>query len=84
MSSIEILGITAAILTTISFLPQTIKTIKTKNTKDLSLSMYSILFVGIALWFVYGYLIGDLPIMLANGVTLVLSGAILVLKIKYK
>jgi len=46
--------------------------------------MYSILFVGIALWFVYGYLIGDLPIMLANGVTLVLSGAILVLKIKYK
>lgn len=84
MSSIEILGIIAAVVTTISFLPQTIKTIKSKNTKDLSLSMYSILFVGICLWLVYGYLIGDIPIMLANGVTLVLTGLILLMKIKYK
>jgi len=81
---ITILGLVAAILTTISFLPQAIKTIKTKNTDDLSLGMYSVLVSGIILWLIYGILIKDLPVILANGVTLVFTSSILFLIIKYK
>lgn len=84
MNLITILGLVAATLTTISFLPQAIKTIKTKQTKDLSLGMYSVLTTGVSLWFLYGILIRDLPIILANGITLIFTAAILFLIIKYK
>ncbi len=84
MNYITVLGLVAAICTTISFLPQAVKTIRTKHTKDLSLGMYSILTFGIFLWFLYGILIGDLPIILANGITLIFCTAILFLIIKYK
>ncbi len=84
MDYIEILGLVAAFLTTGAFLPQAIKVIKTKNTNDLSLSMYSMLVGGVLLWLIYGFLINSLPIIIANFVTLVLSGAILFLKIRYK
>lgn len=84
MNLITILGLVAATLTTISFLPQAIKTIKTKQTKDLSLGMYSVLTTGVFLWFLYGILIRDLPIILANGITLIFTAAILFLIIKYK
>lgn len=80
----EILGLVAAVLTTLSFLPQVIKVIKTKHTADLSLSMYSLFFVGVFLWLIYGIILKSLPIILANGITLILSGIILILKIKYK
>ncbi len=84
MNLITILGLTAAICTTISFLPQLIKTIKTKHTKDLSLGMYSVLALGIFLWFVYGILIEDLPVILANGITLIFTVAMLFFIIRYK
>jgi len=84
MELITILGLIAAICTTISFLPQAIKTIKTKQTKGLSLGMYSVLTTGVFLWIVYGLLIGDLPIVLANGITFIFTATILVLIIKYK
>ena len=84
MEGITILGLTAAICTTISFLPQAIKTIKTKQTKDLSLGMYSVLTAGVLLWIIYGILIEDLPIILANGITFIFTSTILILIIKYK
>jgi MtN3 and saliva related transmembrane protein len=84
MNFVEILGFVAAFLTTASFLPQAIKVIKTKHTHDLSLYMYSMFFVGVCLWLTYGFMIDSLPIILANFVTLILSGTILCMKIRYK
>jgi len=84
MNQITILGFTAAVLTTASFIPQALKTIKTKNTKDLSLPMYLILTLGVLLWFIYGVLINDWPMLLANAITLVFAIIILAYKIRYK
>ena len=81
---ITLLGLIAATLTTASFLPQAIKTIKTRHTKDLSLGMYVLLTTGASLWLIYGILIKDLPIVLANGITLIFIITILILIIKYK
>jgi len=79
---ISILGFVAATLTTIAFLPQVIKTLKTKRTKDISLPMYFILTMGLFSWFVYGITLQDYPIILANGLTFILAAIILVLKIR--
>jgi len=73
----------AATLTSIAFIPQAIKIIKTKHTKDLSLLMYIVLIIGIVLWLVYGVMLSILPIILANIVTLTLTLIILALKIMY-
>ena len=83
MNWIIVIGFIAAFCTTSSFLPQAIKAIRTKQTKDLSLAWASILVVGIFMWFVYGILLWDMPIMAANGVTLVFTCSILGLKLKY-
>ncbi|MBD3748219.1 MAG: SemiSWEET transporter [Sphingobacteriales bacterium] len=80
---ITIIGMLAAIGTTISFLPQALKIIKTKDTKSISLSMYILFVSGVLLWLIYGILKPDLPIMIANGITLILAGIILYFKIKY-
>jgi MtN3 and saliva related transmembrane protein len=80
----EIIGLIAAVCTTFAFIPQVIKVWKTKNTKDLSLRMYSIMFIGIILWLVYGIRINSLSIILANVVTAILVGTILVYIIKGK
>jgi MtN3 and saliva related transmembrane protein len=79
----HIFGYIAAILTTLSFLPQTVKTIKEKNTEGISLLMYSMFTVGVFLWLLYGIYMRDLPIIASNGVTFALALTILVLKIKY-
>lgn len=84
MEMITILGLVAATLTTSSFLPQVIKTIRTKHTKDISLVMYLVITLGAFLWLLYGILIKDLPISLANGIVLILTITILFLKFKYK
>ncbi len=84
MNWLTALGLLAAICTTTSFLPQAIKVIKTKHTKDLSLGMYALLSIGLCLWFAYGILVNDLPLMMANGITLIFTAIILFLKIKYK
>jgi len=84
MDIVQIIGIIAAILTTSSFLPQAIKVIKTKETKGISLRMYILFFLGVILWLIYGILTKDLPIIIANTVTVVLAGIILSMKIKYK
>jgi MtN3 and saliva related transmembrane protein len=84
MEWISLLGFAAAILTTSSFVPQVIKLGKTHHTKDISLMMYAIITAGISLWLVYGILLGDLPIILANAVTLIFVGIVLSFKLKYK
>jgi MtN3 and saliva related transmembrane protein len=84
MDYITVLGLVAASFTTFAFLPQAVKTIRTKHTKDLSLGMYSVLTFGIFLWLVYGIFISDLPIIFANGITLMFCIIILSLIIKYK
>lgn len=84
MLNFKILGFLAALFTTSAFIPQAIKTIKTKNTKDLSLVMYLIFSLGVFLWLIYGIKINDLPVIIANGTTLVFAIIILVYKIKYK
>ena len=84
MEPVTVIGLIAAAFTTFAYVPQAVKTIKTKNTKSLSLNMYVIMTVGIVLWLSYGILLRDLPIIIANTVTLLLAGVILILKIKYK
>ena len=81
---IDIIGYFAAILTTLSFLPQAIKTLKTKDTSGISLIMYSMFTIGVLGWLIYGFIKNDIPIFIANLVTLSLAGVILSLKIKYK
>ncbi len=76
-------GLAAAFCTTVSFVPQALKIIRTKNTKSISLSMYILFVLGVTLWFIYGIAVNDLPVMIANGVTLIFAGSILYFKLKY-
>ena len=80
----EYIGFFAALCTTIAFLPQAIKVYQTKSTKDISLLMFLIFTVGVLSWLIYGFIINDYPVILANAVTLILSLFILLYKIKYK
>ncbi len=84
MDYTSIIGSIAGTLTTISFMPQVIKTYKSKSAKDLSLGMFSLFCVGIILWLVYGLLNKDLPVIISNVVTLILSSTLLYFKLKYK
>jgi MtN3 and saliva related transmembrane protein len=79
---LNIVGYIAASFTTISFLPQLIKVIRLRSTRDISLGMFSIFSAGKALWFTYGLLLHSAPMVVANGITCVLSTSILVLKIR--
>lgn len=79
-----IFGWVAAALTTLSFVPQAVKTVRDKDTSGISLGMYSMFTLGIFMWLIYGLMIKDVPIMLANAVTFVFASIILTMKIKYK
>ncbi len=83
MTYLIIFGLIAATLTTISILPQVIKAWKTKKTGDLSLAMYSLFCAGVLFWLIYGIVISDLPIILANTITLILACTVLYFKIRY-
>lgn len=78
-----VIGIVAGVFCTLSFVPQVLKIFRTKQAKDLSLFAFSCFSFGIILWLVYGVLIGDAAIIIANTVTLVLVLLIVVMKIKY-
>ncbi len=84
MDTITILGLAAGTLTTIAFLPQMMKTWQTKSAKDVSFLMLITFNIGIFLWLIYGIYLQALPIILANGITLVFNLIILWLKIKYR
>jgi len=77
----EIIGYLAATLTTASFVPQAILTIKTKDTESLSLGMYSTFTLGVLCWLIYGIHLGDKAIIIANAITLLLAASILCFKI---
>lgn len=76
-------GFAAATLTTASFVPQALHTFQTKDVRGISLTMYSAFTAGVALWLVYGLLLGAWPVVIANAVTLSLAAAILLMKLKY-
>ncbi|MEX2601055.1 MAG: SemiSWEET transporter [Balneolaceae bacterium] len=84
ITSITWLGLLAATLTTCAFVPQVWKTWKSGSAKDLSLGTFSILGTGVFLWLVYGLMINDLPITLANLITFVLVITLVVLKLTFK
>jgi len=79
-----VLGLIAACLTTFAYLPQSIKAINTRHTKDISLPMVIMLEAGLLTWLSYGILINSIPIIAANTVSIVFMTIILVLKMKYK
>ena len=79
----EWIGFIAAACTTFAFIPQAIRVWRTHSVEDISLAMYLILVTGIALWIVYGARIHSMPVLIANCVTLVLAGAVLVGKLRF-
>ena len=81
--NLEWLGFAAATLTSASFIPQAIMTIRTRDTKSISRGMYVIFTVGVALWLAYGIALDSWPMIYANTTTLVLAVTILVLKLRY-
>ncbi|TGK83836.1 hypothetical protein EHQ31_03765 [Leptospira montravelensis] len=78
----NLIGYVAAFLTTVSFLPQVLRVVMTKQTRDISRNMYIMFFIGVLLWFVYGVLKSDLPIILANAVTIFFVSIILYYKLR--
>jgi MtN3 and saliva related transmembrane protein len=81
--SMEWAGYLAATLTTLSFVPQAVKTIRSRDTSGLSLGMYVVFTLGVAMWLVYGIALNSMPMILANTVTFALSATILGLKLKH-
>lgn len=79
----ELIGYMAATLTTLSFVPQAMHSFRTKDVSGVSLGMYSIFTLGIALWLVYGLMIGAWPIVIANIITLALASLIIFMKLRY-
>jgi MtN3 and saliva related transmembrane protein len=83
MVLMDYIGYAAAICTTSAYIPQVVRVWRTRSTKDISLKMFLVLVTGLALWLTYGFFKGEVPIVAANGVTLVLAGMILFFKIKH-
>ena len=84
MNLIDWVGTLAAILTTTSFIPQAWQTFRTRDVSGISLGMYSLFTVGVALWLVYGLLVQSWPIIIANAITTSLASVILYMKFRYR
>lgn len=82
--SITLLGLAAGTLTTIAFIPQLVKVWRSKSAKDISLNTLVIFNTGVFLWLVYGIYLQAIPIIMANGLTLVFNSIIVWLKIRYE
>lgn len=82
MDIVNITGSLAGGLTTIAFIPQVVRTWKTRSAQDISLFMFLLFSCGVMLWLIYGIMLQALPIILANGITLTLSTSILALKVR--
>ena len=80
---IKLIGFAAAACTTVAYAPQVIKVWKTRSARDISLGMFLIMVLGLALWLIYGLLCGDGPLIASNAVTMLLAGGILVMKLRY-
>ena len=83
MNTIDWIGSAAATLTTTAFIPQVWKIWHTRHTADISLGMYALFTLGVALWLIYGILLPSWPIVIANSITLLLAGAVLLMKLKF-
>jgi MtN3 and saliva related transmembrane protein len=84
MNTTTIIGLLAGFLTTGSFLPQIIKTIRTKDTRNISLMMYIFYVIGVVLWLVYGYAADDAVLLITNSFSLLFGITLLIMKLKYK
>jgi MtN3 and saliva related transmembrane protein len=84
MQLIDLIGFAAATLTTASFLPQAVHTFQTKDVRGVSLGMYSVFTLGVALWLAYGVMLHAWPIVIANSITFVLAASILTMKLRYR
>ena len=80
----QTLGTIAGVMTTVAFVPQVIKVWQTKSVADISTSMYLIFITGLLMWIAYGWQIGSGPIIIANVVTSMLAGSVLLMKIKFQ
>ncbi|MEW5854858.1 MAG: SemiSWEET transporter [Myxococcota bacterium] len=83
MTGITLLGLVAGTLTTVAFIPQVLHVYRTRSTRDISLGMFAIFSTGVLLWLIYGVSIHDVPVVVANAITLVLALIILAFKLKY-
>lgn len=81
--TLEWLGYVAATLTTLAFVPQAIKTIRSRDTHSISLGMYAVFTVGLVFWFGYGIVLHSWPMIVANAITFLLAATILALKLKH-
>jgi len=81
--NMEWTGYAAATLTTLAFVPQAVKTIRTRDTRSLSLGMYVVFTIGIGCWFLYGIVLDSWPMIVSNAITFVLSSVILGMKLKH-
>ncbi|WNV06447.1 SemiSWEET transporter [Candidatus Methylospira mobilis] len=84
MENNELIGLVAGTLTTVSFVPQVLKTWKSRSAKDISLGMFLMFSLGVALWLIYGIGISSMPVILANAITLVLAIGIILMKVTFK
>lgn len=83
MNNADLIGSIAATLTTTAFIPQAWQVWHTRHTADISLGMYAMFTAGVALWLAYGILLLSWPIIIANGITLLLAGIVLLMKLKF-
>ena len=84
MNAIQVLGLVAGSLTTAAFLPQVIKTWKSRSAKDLSLGMFSLFCLGVTMWLIYGLAVKDIPVIAANLLTLLLASTLLFFKLRFR
>ena len=84
MPLLDLFGYFAAILTTVSFIPQVWHTFRTRDVRGISLSMYSVFTVGVACWLAYGLILRAWPVVAANAITLILASVILAMKVRYR
>ncbi len=82
MTPVDLIGTLAGTLTTLAFIPQVVKTWRSGSAEDISLAMFLLFTSGVLLWLLYGIALGALPIIIANGITLLLALAIVVMKIR--
>ena len=80
----DLIGYAAAFCTTSAYVPQVLRVWRTRSTRDISLRMFLVLVTGLSLWLTYGLWKGELPIVIANSITLTLAGTILFFKLRYR
>jgi MtN3 and saliva related transmembrane protein len=84
LTTVDLIGFTAGALTTAAFVPQVVKSWQTRDLRGVSLRMYSLFTLGVALWLAYGIAVTSWPVIVCNAITLVLAGLVLALKLRHR